>query len=415
MLRSVNGSTAYHFAVVNVDGLVDGADLALILGDSQPVAKVIRAADERDSASLHRRRTAAEDRWRSSTRLYDRAMISSAVRMFIAAAIACGCVRASSFAAPRGNDLGGCSLFPPDNIWNVPVDTLPVDRNSAAYIQTIGPSIGLHPDFGTFYLGDPIGIPFVVVPADQPLVDISFKYDDESDPGPYPIPPDPPIEGGPRSDGDRHILIVQLGEGGAPCTLWEIYAAYPTRDGAWDAGSGAVWNLGDHALRPDTWTSADAAGLPILPGLVRFDEVMSGEINHALRFTCSLTRDAHVWPARHDASDSTDPGRPPMGQRFRLKASYDISGFSPPVRTILQAMKTYGIILADNGSDWYVTGTHDTRWNDDMLVEAFAQLQGSDFEAVDVSGLQASADSGQVRASTPFTPTHFVHVPLVRR
>lgn len=318
----------------------------------------------------------------------------------MAATISLPWTASPAFATPRSGDLGGCTLFPPDNIWNTPIDTLPVDPNSAAYIQTIGPSIGLHPDFGTFYLGDPIGIPFMVVPADQRLVDIAFKYDDESDPGPYPIPPDPPIEGGPRSDGDRHILIVQLGEEGTPCTLWEIYAAYPTRDGTWEAGSGAVWNLDDHALRPDGWTSADAAGLPILPGLVRYDEVMSGEIKHALRFTCSLTQEAHVWPARHDASDSTNPAHPPMGQRFRLKASYDITRFSPPVRTILQAMKTYGIILADNGSNWYVTGTHDVRWDDEVLSE-IDQVKGHDFEAVDVSSLQVDPDSGQAAVRSP--------------
>ena len=295
-------------------------------------------------------------------------------------------------------DLSPCPLFPADNIWNTPVDTLPVHPLSDAYIQTIGPSIGLHPDFGTFYQGEPIGIPYVVVPADQPLVEITFKYDDESDPGPYPIPPDAPIEGGPRSDGDRHILIVQLGVDGEPCTLWEVYAAYPpergTARGTWEAGSGATWNLADNALRPDGWTSADAAGLPILPGLVRFDEVMSGRIDHALRFTGAQTQEAHVWPARHDASDPTNPAHPPMGQRFRLKAGVDIEGFPPPVRTILQAMKTYGIILADNGSNWYVTGTHDTRWDDEVLSE-ISKIKGSDFEAVDVSSLIVDPDSGQ--------------------
>lgn len=295
-----------------------------------------------------------------------------------------------SFAARQ---VGDCPLFPANNIWNVPVDTLPVDPNSAAYIQTIGANVGLHPDFGTFWEGAPIGIPFIVVPHDQPLVPVSFEYDDESDPGPYPIPPDAPIEGGPRSDGDRHILIVQLGEDGGPCTLWELYAAYPNGDGSWSAGSGARWDLSSHALRPDGWTSADAAGLPILPGLVRYDEVEAGVIDHAIRFTCQLTRSDHVWPARHDASDSTNPARPPMGQRFRLKAGYDISGFPPEVRTILQAMKTYGIILADNGSNWYITGTHDPRWNDETL-SAIAAVKGMHFEAVDVSSLLVDPDSG---------------------
>ena len=297
-------------------------------------------------------------------------------------------------------DLVGCSLFPNDNIWNVPVDTLPVDAHSAAYIQTIGANVGLHPDFGTFWKGAPIGIPYIVVPHDQPLVAISFYYDKQSDPGPYPIPADAPIEGGPDSDGDRHILIVQLGEDGSPCTLWEIFDAHPNGDGTWWAGSGATWDLASHALRPDGWTSADAAGLPILPGLVRYDEVMSGEIRHALRFTTIPTRSDHLWPARHDASESTNPAHPPMGQRLRLKASYNISGFAPEVRTILQAMKTYGIILADNGSDWYITGTHDPRWDDDLL-SAISAVKGSNFEAVDVSSLLVDVDSGQAAVASP--------------
>lgn len=307
-------------------------------------------------------------------------------------------------ASDGARDLGGCGLFPPDNVWNVPIDTLPVHPSSDAYIASIGPAIGLHPDFGTFWKGSPIGIPYVIVPHDQALVDIVFDYEDESDPGPYPIPPDPPIEGGGEIDGDRHILILQLGADGAACTLWEIFHAYPPRrEGEpWTAGSGAVWQLDSHALRPDTWTSADAAGLPILPGLVRFDEVSSGEIGHALRFTCEHTRAAHVWPARHDASDSRDPAHPPMGQRFRLRKDVDIDRFAPPLRTILQAMKTYGIVLADNGSNWYVTGTHDERW-DDRLLSDLGDIKGSDFEAVDVSSLMIDPDSGQasVRGGNP--------------
>ncbi len=290
-------------------------------------------------------------------------------------------------------DLGGCPLFPPTNIWNVPVETLPVDQRSAAYIQSIGANIGLHPDFGTFYRGAPIGIPYAIVPHDQPLVAVTFTYADESDPGPYPIPPNPPIEGGPDADGDRHVLIVQLGEDGSPCTLWELFAPYPQPDGTWSAGSGARWDLSSNALRPDGWTSADAAGLPILPGLVRFDEAEAGSIDHAIRFTCVHTRSAHLWPARHDASRSDDPAFPPMGQRFRLHAAFDLGGFDPPVRAILQAMKTYGLILADNGSNWYVTGTHDPRWNDEMLASLSA-VKGSDLEAVDVSSLLVDPDSG---------------------
>ncbi|MDZ4756354.1 MAG: hypothetical protein SGJ11_17905 [Phycisphaerae bacterium] len=308
---------------------------------------------------------------------------------------------AAAVGTASASDVACCSFFPPDNIWNVRVDSLPVDPQSDAYIQTIGANTGLHPDFGTFYRGQPIGIPYVVVPWNQPLVDVTFDYDDESDPGPYPIPTNPPIEGGPDSDGDRHILIVQTGADGVPCTLWELFYAFPKGDGSWTAGSGAKWDLSSHALRPDTWTSADAAGLPILPGLVRFDEAMSGEINHAIRFTCNLTRNEHVWPARHNASDSRDPAHPPMGQRFRLKGSVNIDGFAPPVRTILQAMKTYGIILADNGSDWYITGEHDVRWDDDMLVGQLAQIEGCQFEAVDSSSLMIDADSGMAADSSP--------------
>ena len=235
---------------------------------------------------------------------------------------------------------------------------------------------------------------------------VSFEYADESDPGPYPVPPNPPIEGGASATGDRHVLIVEQEH----CRLYELFAAYPNGDGSWRAGSGAIWDLRSHALRPDGWTSADAAGLPILPGLVRREEVAAGRVpacgcEHALRFTARLTRKAHVWPARHDASSSTDPNRPPMGQRFRLKASFDVSGFSADTRVILVAMQRYGIILADNGSDWYFSGTSDPGWNDDALVSEFRRVRGSDFEAVDASGLMIDGDSGQARSTAVPVPT----------
>lgn len=297
----------------------------------------------------------------------------------------------SAPAAPSA--LGGCQVLPVDNIWNVPVDQLPVDTRSDDYITTLGRNTSLHPDFGANWDGGPFGIPYVIVSPDQALVPIRFTaYGDESDPGPYPIPPDAPIEGGVNSTGDRHVLVVRLGE----CKLYELYRAFPNVDGSWNADSGAVFDLKSNALRPDTWTSADAAGLPILPGLVTYDEVASGEIRHALRFTANLTQKKHVWPARHDASSSTNTARPPMGQRFRLKASVDISSYSAPVQVIFRAFKTYGLILADNGSNWYVSGAPDARWNDDMLVSAFGQLEGSDFEAVDVSSLRVDPNSGQV-------------------
>ncbi len=292
--------------------------------------------------------------------------------------------------AASGPQIGGCPLLPADNIWNARIDSLPLDAHSADYIQTIGADTGLHADFGSgTWDGGPIGIPFDFVGGSQPKVDVTFDYADESDPGPYPIPADASIEGGPNSDGDRHVLVVDTDN----CLLYELYYAWPQADGTWEAGSGAVFDLHSNALRPDEWTSADAAGLPILPGLVRYEEVAAGEIRHAIRFTAPETRAAHVWPARHDASSLTDAAYPPMGQRFRLKADFDISGFSPQVQVILRAMKTYGIILADNGSAWFLSGAPDERWDNDILHE-LSQVTGADFEAVDVSSLMRDPDSG---------------------
>ena len=293
---------------------------------------------------------------------------------------------------PESPEVAGCPVFPADNIWNVPVDTLPLDANSDAYVATIGASSYLHPDFGSgTWEGEPIGIPYMDVPGAQPKVAVTFTdYGDESDPGPYPIPPDPPIEGGPDSDGDRHILIVDRDN----CILYELYDAWPQPDGSWQAGSGAIFDLNSHALRPAGWTSADAAGLPILAGLVRYDEVASGEIRHAIRVTAPQTRRAYIWPARHYASSLTGAQYPPMGQRFRLKAGFDISGFSTEVQVILQALKTYGMMLADNGASWFISGHPDERWDNDVLRE-LRQVHGSDFEAVDVSSLMVDPDSGQ--------------------
>jgi hypothetical protein len=298
--------------------------------------------------------------------------------MVLAAGIACG----GPSAAAQSPTLEGCPIFPIVNIWNTPVDTLPLDPNSNAYVNSIGASARFHPDFGS----DPsYGIPYVVVPATQAGASVTFDYDDESDAGPYPIPKNPPIEAG----GDRHILIIRQGE----CKLYELYAAEQI-GGAWHAGSGAIFDLRANALRPDTWTSADAAGLPILPGLARLAEVKAGEITHALRFTAAQTRNAHVWPARHDASDITDPNVPPMGQRFRLKAGFDISGFPADAQVILRALKKYGMILADNGSNWFVSGENNTGWDDDAL-NALKGLRGSDFEAVDTSALIVDPNSAQ--------------------
>jgi len=229
---------------------------------------------------------------------------------------------------------------------------------------------------------------------------VYFTYDSESDPGPYPIPDNPAIEGilpgGDQNiDGDRHILIVDRSN----CILYEMFYSWPRQDGDWNAGSGAVFNLRSNALRPDGWTSADAAGLPILPGLVRYEEVVAGEINHAIRFTArnSHIRKSYVWPARHQANTSTSSLLPPMGQRFRLKADFDISSFSTMTKVILKAMKKYGLILADNGSDWYISGVADDRWDNDTLVSEFKKIQGSDFEAVDATVLMVKSNSGQVK------------------
>lgn len=305
----------------------------------------------------------------------------------------CGAAERLAPSAPTAPTALPCALFPADNIWNTPVDTLPVDGNSGAYINTIGRTTGFHPDFGTVWEGAPIGIPYNIVPGTQAKVNVDFYYPDESDKVLYPIPQNPLIEGGPDGDGDRHILVLDKDN----CILYEVYDAWPNPDGSWDAGSGAVYNLNSHALRPDGWTSADAAGLPILPGLVRYDEVLSGEITHAIRFTAPQTRHAYVWPARHHASDLTGAQYPPMGQRFRLRADFDMTGFDPKVQVILRAMQKYGIILADNGSSWFITGVPDARWDDDTLVSQFRLVKGSDFEAVDVSSLMIDPDSGEAR------------------
>jgi hypothetical protein len=284
-------------------------------------------------------------------------------------------------------------LFPADNVWNRRVDSLPVDPSSTTYVNTIGASTGLHADFGSgTWDGGPIGIPYVTVGAGQAPVPVSFEVAGESDPGPYPVPPNAPIEGGAQSDGDRHVIVWDT----AACRLYEMYSAFPQPGGGWDAYSGATWDLRSNALRPDRWTSADAAGLPILPGLVRYDEVLAGEIRHAIRFTAPQTRKAHVWPARHDASSLTGSQYPPMGQRFRLKASFDVSRFPRDLQVILVAMQRYGIVLADNGSRWYISGAPDPRWNNDVLHQ-LGSVPGSAFEAVEVSSLPVSPDSAQAR------------------
>lgn len=293
-----------------------------------------------------------------------------------------------------GPAIGGCAVLPANNIWNARIDALPIDPSSTTYVTTIGATAGMHPDFGSgLWDGGPIGIPYIAVPATQPFVPITFIwYGSESDPGPYPVPANAPIEGGSASTGDRHVLVVDSGN----CRLYELYYAWPQPDGSWQAGSGAVFDLNSNALRPAGWTSADAAGLPILPGLVRYDEAASGAIRHALRFTVPQTRQAYVWPARHYASSSTSTSLPPMGQRFRLKATFDISGFSATNQVILTALKTYGMFVADNGSSWYLSGAPDERWDNSDLHNLQTGVHGSDFEAVNESSLMVNPDSAQV-------------------
>jgi hypothetical protein len=270
--------------------------------------------------------------------------------------------------------VAGCPVFPPNNPWNRDISNDPVDPNSANYIAHMnGNTRFLHPDFGS---NPAYGIPFIAVPGTQPRVPVTFDYSDESDPGPYPIPPDAPIEGGTASTGDRHVLVLDRDN----CILYETFDAHYVGPG-WHCGSGAVFDLSSNALRPDYWTSADAAGLPILPGLVRYDEVAAGEIKHAIRFTVRSTQRAFIHPATHYASSNTNPNAPPMGLRVRLKASYDISRFTGAARVILTAFKKYGMILADNGSDWYFTGATDTRWDDDDLNQ-LKSVAGSAFEVV---------------------------------
>ena len=278
-----------------------------------------------------------------------------------------------------------CPLFPADNPWNQRVDDLPVHERSDEIVGSIGRDEGLHADFGSGrWEGGRIGIPYVTVGRNQERVPVRFGYEDESDPGPYPIPPDAPVEGGRRSDGDRHVLVVDR----ARCTLYELFAAYPVDGGArWRAGSGAIWDLTSNRLRPEGWTSADAAGLPILPGLARYYEVRRGEIDHALRFTVSRSRRAYVYPARHFASDLTSRNLPAMGQRLRLKAGFDISGYPRQARVVLKALKRYGMIVADNGSDWFISGAPSSRWDNDAL-HTLHGVEGRHFEVVDASSLR---------------------------
>jgi hypothetical protein len=292
-----------------------------------------------------------------------------------------------------------CPIFPAGNVWNRDVSALPMAANSAAMISAIGASSGLHPDFGS---PAEYGIPYNVVSGSQAKVNVAFDEPGESDHGPYPVPANPKMEAG----GDHHILTVDKDA----CRLYELYDARRA-GGGWAAYAGAIWDLRSNALRPDGWTSADAAGLPILPGLVRHNEA-TGTIDHALRFTAPRTRSAHIYPARHDAG-SNDPSLPPMGLRVRLKASVDISGFPPQARAILTALKRYGMILADNGSPWFITGASDPGFDDDDLRQ-LSRITGNQLEVVDTSGLVNTASGAAASSSARAQRSTAVPAPSAR-
>ena len=299
----------------------------------------------------------------------------------VALAAAASALASSPVQDRLGRGTGGCPVFPASSAWHEKVANLPLSPLSSQYVASIGASTDLHPDFGH---ERSYGIPYTIVPADQPKVKVHFTaYGDQSDPGPYPIPPGAPVEGGQNASGDRHVIVLQKGT----CMLYELWDAHPNADGSWDAGSGAVFNLRADKLRPNGWTSADATGLSIFAGLIRYDEIKRGQINHAIRFTAPTTQAGFIHPATHFASSSTNPALPPMGLRLRLEASYPIARFPRTDRIILQAMKTYGLILADNGSPWYFQGATDPRWNDNVL-DLLKSVPGSAFQAVETGPIR---------------------------
>ena len=287
-----------------------------------------------------------------------------------------------------------CPAFPADSVWHADIRTLPVHARSRQWMSHMSPTRRLHPDFGPSYGAQPVpyGIPITVVAGTHSKVPVRFEYASESNRGPYPLGSDTKIEGGSTSTGDRHAVIVDKDT----CRLYETFATRKSGT-SWYAGSGAIWSLKSNALRPRGWTSADAAGLPILPGLLRYDEVAAGSVDHAIRFTTNVTDRRYLWPARHHAGSVTDPTYPPMGARFRLKPGYSLAGLRADTQTVLRAMKTYGVILADNGSPWYFQGTSDTRWPS-ALLDQLKRFPASAFEAVDQSRLMVNPDSGRVRA-----------------
>ena len=313
----------------------------------------------------------------------------------------------SAMSAGQGASLNGFRPFSSDSLWNKDISASPVDPNSDAIINFIGSSVGMHADFGSGqYQGSNIGIPFSVVSGTQAPVGITFTaYGSESDPGPMPVPGNAPIEGDPNpGNGDRHVLVLD----NSNCFLYELFSAVPNGNGSWNAASAAVWDLlsDGNTQRPWTWTSADAAGLPIFPGLVRYDEVAAGQIQHAIRVTLQDSRAAVVLPATHWAANSTSVNAPPMGMRMRLKANYNISGFSPQVQVILSAMKKYGLIMADNGSSMYISGAPDSRWDNDALHD-LGQVPASAFEVVKMDTVYTASNvpQGAAPGINSFTAT----------
>ncbi len=313
-------------------------------------------------------------------RLHGRAVCALIVASAPMVALAAGGCRSerpkTAVGGPPTTD--GCQIFPADNPWNTDISDHPVHPNSDAFIESVGLGKNLHPDFGTVWRGAPIGIPYIVVHSDQPRAPIEIvAYADESDAGPFPIPLDAPVEGGPDSDGDRHVIALDVDD----CKLYELFRAFRADDG-WKCDSAAVFDLTSNDLRPMGWTSADAAGLPIFPGLARYEEVAQGEMNHALRFTVRRTQRGYILPATHFASRHDDPNLPPMGLRVRLKADHDISGFPPQAQVVLETLKKYGMILADNGGDWFISGAPDSRWDMEQLA-TIKRVKGTDLEVVD--------------------------------
>jgi hypothetical protein len=311
-------------------------------------------------------------------------MIDTMRRRLLAAAAACACVLSPSASAAPLPQAAGCPVFPRDNQWNLPVDKLPVTRDSKKIVGWIGARAYLHNNFGGgIWKGSPDGMPITVVGGDQLKVPVLFDEFRWSDPGPYPIPPDAGIEYFGDPDADHHVIVVDRDN----CKLYETYDSKKLRGGAaWSAYAGATWDLRSNKLRPDGWTSADGAGLPILPGLARYDEVKRGKIDHALRFSVPATRKGWVYPARHDVTDRTDPSLPQMGMRLRLKKSFDVKRFPPQSRVILKAMKKYGMIVADEGGPWFYSGAPDPGWSYDDL-HSLHKVLGKNFEVVDTASL----------------------------